>query len=479
MFFYRMATPEDEKVSISTESDTTYSSLETDKPVEATVGQPENGAGPENQTSENGSSDQAVEENASECAPNFPPPPANTDNIEPIETPRSPEAVNENAGDELPVEIPLDKANVDGDGKEVVVEVPLDPEDNESEVVESVNGEENELVVEIPLDKEKEADGMTHEMDSNSSPDGGSEKEECLVGNVPFQNYGERRDTSQENGETSDSLNCPESVGESSADETPSQQCSGRVPHASSRSTGPAVFLGRSRKFRYMYNEIGMYAKEAFSNNLDVANMEGILNRILSYAPVTKNELYFARTQLEWLLGDEINLGDDSMTESEDSSDEDEASQEDEYCEGTSHDELSTEILTDNSTCQSIAQCFSPGNGHNSEKCSNGSVPPVSSVLKPSPPQKRQHSDSSVEGKPEKRVAVAVPVESVTPNQLKTAMPHSFSAAHDPSLPSLMGYYTFTDPQKRIIELEIHRRNSVNNPVSFISFSPNFLYSLV
>ena len=71
-----------------------------------------------------------------------------------------------------------------------------------------------------------------------------------------------------------------------------------------------------------------MYAKEAFANKLDVANMEGILNRILSYAPVTKNELYFARTQLEWLLGDEINLGDDSMTESEDSSDEDEASQE-------------------------------------------------------------------------------------------------------------------------------------------------------
>ena len=168
-----MATPEDEKVSISTESDTTYSSLETDKPVEATVGSPENGAGPENQTSENGSSDQAVEENASECSRNSPPAPSMTDNIEAIETLRSPEAVNENVGGELPVEIPLDKENdavenVNSEGNKFVVEIPLD---KENDVVENVNGEENELVV-IPLDKENDAYETTHEMDSNCSPDG-------------------------------------------------------------------------------------------------------------------------------------------------------------------------------------------------------------------------------------------------------------------------------------------------------------------
>ena len=248
------------------------------------------------------------------------------------------------------------------------------------------------------------------------------EKEERSVKNVPFQNYSERRDTGQENGETSNSINCTESVAESSADETSLQQGSGTVPHAASRSTGPSVFLGRSRNFRYIYTEIGMYAKEAFDNMLDVANLEGILNGILSYAPVMKNELYIARTQLEWLLGVEISLGDDSMTEKEESSDEDEAFQEEEFEEGTSQDELSAEVLADNSTGQSTLQCFSPGNGHNSEKCSHGSVPPVSSVLKPSPPQqqKRQHPDSNAEGEPKKRVAVGIPVNvPFTPNQLK------------------------------------------------------------
>ena len=46
--------------------------------------------------------------------------------------------------------------------------------------------------------------------------------------------------------------------------------------------------------------------------------MQGIINRVLSYSPVSKNELYFVRTQLEWLLGEVISLHDSSMSETED-----------------------------------------------------------------------------------------------------------------------------------------------------------------
>ena len=81
--------------------------------------------------------------------------------------------------------------------------------------------------------------------------------------------------------------------------------------------------------------------------------------------------------------------------------------------------------------------------------------------VKKSPPEpvtKKRKVDTEEIGSPEAQLvkifAVGITVDAKNipfpfkPIPLKTSMPHFFSPVQDPSSPTLLGFYTFTDEQK-------------------------------
>ena len=413
-----------------TESDTTFSSAAHD-----VSGEPERGVDQQEKKSES-----TLDSSPSELA------------LGVVEQPSSDEIVNENVDTPQSTPQSPEPAVIDHVEGEFMVEIPLDREESNSSPTDNFVDEKNQS-------------GLENAETSTALEDDGKNVSDLKVdksSTLPFEHYSGNQVHDFDNGSN---------AGESSlvSGNSSSDTCSllsTQPVHAAARSSGPSVFIGRSRQYRYLYNQIAISAKEALENKLDVSNMQGIINKVLSYSPVSKNELYFVRTQLEWLLGEVISLHDSSMSETEDE-------------EEVLGEELSCSEEEDDLSTSDTPSCFSPDNHHNSQECGNGKIPPISHVIKkspepaPEPVSLKRKIDVENPEEQKKRTAVGIPVSSekvFIPNPLKTSMPHSFSPAQDSTSPTLLGYYTFTDDKRRSIELEIHKRTALGQNVSNFSF---------
>ena len=77
-------------------------------------------------------------------------------------------------------------------------------------------------------------------------------------------------------------------------------------PHAnlaSVKSTGPAVFIGRSAYFKQLYYDTFDLCESCKCTNISPPHIIGFMGRVLHFESVTKNELHYLKMELECQLG--------------------------------------------------------------------------------------------------------------------------------------------------------------------------------
>ena len=81
------------------------------------------------------------------------------------------------------------------------------------------------------------------------------------------------------------------------------------VKLSSVKSTGPAVFVGRSAYFKRLYYDTFDLCESCKCTDISPPHIIGLMGRVLQFESVTKNELHYLKMELECQLGDH---GDDN-----------------------------------------------------------------------------------------------------------------------------------------------------------------------
>ena len=273
-------------------------------------------------------------------------------------------------------------------------------------------------------------------------------------------------------------------------------------PHAnvaSVKSTGPAVFIGRSAYFKRLYYDTFDLCESCKCTDISPPHIIGLMGRVLCFESVTKNELHYLKMELECQLGDHgDNNGDASsspLSETDDSEYEGEGEEEDvydngvngeynleeqEHCESddgeTEKGKTDSDLDIKSSESEDISQDESAIRV-TSSPTSTGILTPVSSLIDkdssnlPPPPLP---PPLSIQSKPvaeltltlssnqppsvQTKKAIAVPSLGTVPlikENLNTDMKYKYVKREQSDPPYVVGRFVFYEKNRRI-QLEVH-----------------------
>ena len=295
--------------------------------------------------------------------------------------------------------------------------------------------------------------------------------------------------------------------------QSPKQVPCPRANVASVKSTGPAVFVGRSAYFKQLYYDTFSLCESCKHTDISPPHVIGLMGRVLHFESVTKNKLHYLKMELECQLGDHgddngdassspLSETDDSESEYEGEGEEDVYEngvngeynlEEQEHCESddgeTEKGKTDSDLDIKSSESEDISQDES-AILVTSSPASTGILPPVSSLVDKDssnlPPPPPPPPPLSIQSKPvaeltltlpsnqppsvQTKKAIAVPSLGTVPvikENLNTDMKYKYVKREQSDPPYVVGRFVFYEKNRRI-QLEVH------NPLQKLQYVSTF-----